>query len=87
MGDWIGLGFFVLLIAGIVIGLKLLSKPRKRTAVEFERRVSEGPSGAGAFVNALQDAVDPGTARSKEVIAQIKDGRYKKKKEDGETED
>ena len=42
MSDWIGLLFFVLLVAGVVVGLKLLSRPQKRTEEEFERRAAEG---------------------------------------------
>lgn len=42
MGDWIGLGFFVVLIVGIAIGLKVLSKPQKRTPEEFERKGGRG---------------------------------------------
>ncbi|MBK9216312.1 MAG: hypothetical protein IPM59_12110 [Chloracidobacterium sp.] len=37
MADWIGVAFFVLLIVGAAVGLKLLSRPQTRTAEEFER--------------------------------------------------
>lgn len=86
MQDWIGLGFFILLIVGVIVGLKVLSKPQTRTSAEFERRASEGAGGVGAFVNALQDAVDPAAAKSKEVVMQMRDGNYQKKKEDGKGE-
>ena len=78
MSDWIGLIFFALLIAGIFVGLKLLSKPEKRTAEDFERNVSESTSGIGAGVNALQEALDPAAAKSKEVQTHLKEGRYDK---------
>ena len=48
MSDWIGLIFFALLIVGIFVGLKLLAKPQKRTAEDFERNVSESTSMLGA---------------------------------------
>ena len=86
MQDWIGLGFIVLLVVGIIVGLKVLAKPQTRTSAEFERRAAEGTSGIGAIVNALQDAVDPAAAKSKEVIMQMHDGNYQKKKEDGKGE-
>ncbi len=79
MSDWIGLLFFVFLITGIFIGLKVLSKPIKRTEAEFERNAAEG-SALGAGVNALQEILDPAEARAKEVKIQLKEGRYNKKK-------
>lgn len=59
MSDWIGLLFFTLLIVGAFVGLKVLSKPHKRTTEEFERCAAEGGSMLGATVNALQEAIDP----------------------------
>lgn len=83
MSDIIGLLFFVLLIIGIYVGLKLLSKPQKRTEAEFERGVEESTSMLGAGMNALQEALDPAAARAKEAQMQLKDGRYGKKKREG----
>ena len=83
MTDWIGLLFFVLLVLGILAGLKLLSKPVKRTEAEFERNVAEGTTMLGAGLNALQEALDPAAARAKEVQTQLKEGRYGKKKREG----
>jgi hypothetical protein len=82
MSDWIGLLFFVLLIGGILVGLKVLSKPQKRTEAEFERNAAEG-SAISAGVNALQEILDPAEARAKEVKVQLKEGRYNKKKREG----
>ncbi|MGB7069784.1 MAG: hypothetical protein WBD22_09840 [Pyrinomonadaceae bacterium] len=82
MGDWIGLLFFIVLAFGIAVGLKLLSKPRTRTAEEFERNASESTA-IGANMNALQELMNPEAAKSKEVIAQMKDGRYQTKKREG----
>ncbi len=86
MSDWIGLLFFVLLIVGILVGLKLLSKPVKRTEAEFERNVAEGTTMLGAGMNALQEALDPASARAKEVQTQMKEGRYNKKKREGKAD-
>ncbi len=83
MSDWFGLLFFVLLIVGIFVGLKLLAKPQKRTAGDFERNIAEGGSGLSASVNALQEILDPAEARAKEVKVQLKEGRYSKKKREG----
>ena len=87
MGDWLGLGFFALLIVGAIVCLKLLSKPRTTTSDEFERNAAEGTTMLGASMNALQEAVDPGAAKAKEVVMQIKDGRYQKKKREGKAND
>lgn len=72
-----------MLIVGIFIGLKVLSKPQTRTTEEFERRAAESTSMLGATVNALQQAIDPAAAKAKEVQMQIKEGRYGKKKREG----
>ena len=67
MGDWIGLGFFVLLIAAVLIGLKVLSKPRTRTSDEFERNAAENKTMLGAMMNALHDVTDPSAVKAREV--------------------
>ncbi len=83
ISDWFGLLFFLLLIISVFVGLKILSKPHKRTTEEFERRAAEGGSMLGATVNALQEAIDPAAAKAKEVQMQMKEGRYGKKKREG----
>lgn len=83
MSDWFGLLFFALLIVGIFVGLKILSKPQKRTEAEFERNAAASTSMLGAGVNALQEILDPAEARAKEVKIQLKEGRYNKKKREG----
>jgi hypothetical protein len=83
MQDWIGLLFFVLLIAGIYVGLKILAKPRTRTEEEFERNAAENTTMLGASMNALQELMNPEAAKAKEVQTQVKEGRYNKKKREG----
>ena len=83
MSDWIGLIFLVLLIVGALVGLKALSKPRTRTTEEFERGAAEGTTAMGASFNALQELMNPEAAKAKEVITQMKEGRYQKKKREG----
>jgi len=85
MSDWLGLGFFILLIIGIIAGLKALSKPQTRTEAEFDRNAAEGTTMLGASMNALQEAVNPEAAKAKEVITQMKEGRYLKKKREGKS--
>ncbi len=87
MQDWIGLAFLVLLVIGAIVGLKVLSKPRVSTSEEFERRAAEEKTMLGATANALQEAIDPAAAKSKEVIAQMKDGNFDKKKREGKADD
>ena len=83
MSDWIGLAFFVVLALGILMGLKVLSKPRTRTAEEFERNAAENTTMLGASMNALHELMNPEAAKSKEVVTQMKEGRYQKKKREG----
>jgi hypothetical protein len=79
MNDWIGLVFYLLLVVGIIVGLKILAKPRTTTGEEFERNVSESGSMLSASINALNEVLDPAAARSKDVQTQLKEGRFKKK--------
>ena len=83
MSDWIGLGFFVLLVVAAIIGLRALAKPRPRTAEEFEKGAIENTTMSGAIFNELQDVTDPAASRAKEVRMQMKDGNYQKKKREG----
>lgn len=85
MTDWLGLLFFVLLIAGIFVGLKILSKPQKRTEEEFERGAAESASTLGASMNALHKLVSREAAKPKEVQMQIKQ-RFGKRKGDGKAD-
>lgn len=87
MSDWIGLAFFVLLIVGAAVGLKLVSRPHSRTTEEFERKAAEGTTALGASMNALQELLNPEAAKGKEVAVQLKEGRFDKKKSDGKKKD
>jgi hypothetical protein len=87
MGDWIGLIFFALLIIGVIVGLKVLAKPVKRTEEEFERGAAENSTMLGASMNALQEMMNPEAAKAKEVQTQMKEGRYGKKKREGKAND
>jgi hypothetical protein len=86
MSDWIGLAFLVLLIGGAIVGLRALAKPRTRTAEEFERNAAEGTTALGASMNALQELMNPEAAKAKEVMTQMKEGRYQKKKREGKAD-
>lgn len=86
MNDWIGLAFLVLLIGGAIVGLRALAKPRTRTAEEFERNAAEGTTALGASMNALQELMNPEAAKAKEVMTQMKEGRYQKKKREGKAD-
>jgi hypothetical protein len=86
MSDWLGLVFFVVLIAGVIFGLRALAKPRPRTAEEFEKGAAENSSFTGALLNALHDVTDPSAKRAKEVRQQMKEGRYMKKKREGKAD-
>lgn len=87
MSDWIGLAFFVLFAAGAVAGLKLLSRTPARTEEEFERNAAEGTTMLGAGVAALNELMNPEAAKSKEVITQMKEARFQKKKREGKASD
>ncbi|HMQ05227.1 MAG TPA: hypothetical protein PKD26_15015 [Pyrinomonadaceae bacterium] len=83
MADWFGLFFLIFLVTAAAIGLKVISKPAKRTSDEFERNAAEGTTALGASMNALHELMNPEAAKSKEVQMQMKDGRYQKRKREG----
>lgn len=83
MNDWIGLAFIIGLIIAGYFGLKALAKPTMRTSEEFERNAAEGTTMLGASMNALQEMMNPEEAKAREVITQMKDGRYLKKRREG----
>lgn len=87
MSDWIGIGFFVLLLVAAYFGIRLLANQKPKTSEEFEKRAAEGSSGLGASMNALHELMNPEAAKSKEVQMQMKDGRYGKKKREGKAND
>jgi hypothetical protein len=87
MSDWIGIGFFVLLLFAAYFGIRVLANQKPKTSEEFEKRAAEGSSGLGASMNALHELMNPEAAKAKEVQMQMKDGRYGKKKREGKAND
>ncbi len=83
MSDWIGLAFFIFLIIGVFVGLKMLAKPTTRTPEEFERNASENTTMMGSSMNVLNEMLNPEAAKSKEVQTELKRGNYNKKKREG----
>lgn len=83
MGDWIGIAFLILLLAGAYFGVRALANPKPRTAEDFERSAAENTTMLGASMNALNELMSPEAAKAKEVQMQIKDGRYTKKRREG----
>jgi hypothetical protein len=61
-----------------------LSRPQKITAEEFEKRASEGVSLVGAGMMELQKFLDPSTENAIVATQEIKQGRYNKKKDQGD---
>jgi hypothetical protein len=83
MSDWFGLIFFAALIAGALVGLKILSRSHTRTEEEFEKNAAASTSTLNASMNALQQLMNPEAAKAKEVQMQLKEGRFMKKKREG----
>src|SRR4051794_7144790 len=85
MSDWLGLGIFVLVILGALVGLSFLGrKPKPLTEEEYERRVREGPGTMSAGVMGLQKVLDPGTAKAVAAIQDLKAGYYDDQEKVGE---
>jgi len=83
MGDWIGLVFIGLLIVCGYIGLKMLSKPRRRTSEEFEKGATESASLIGVSVNALNGILNPEAAKGNAAVEEVQKGSYNKKNSEG----
>ena len=88
MGDWIGLGVFVLVAVGALVGLSHLGKRRKPlTEEEYEQRVAEARgttrSLAAAGLSALDTFVNPKAAKAVAVQQDLKAGYYDDHEEEG----
>jgi hypothetical protein len=83
MSDWIGLVFFMALIAAAFFGLKKLARPVRRKTGDYERNIANSTSMLGASMSALQELLNPEEAKSRIVQTELKVGRYDKKKRDG----
>ena len=89
MSDWIGLGFIVLLVVGMLVGLSYLGrKPKPITTEEYERRVAEarGTTRAAALagMNALNKMINPKAVEAVEVLKDMKAGYYNDEQTKGE---
>jgi len=89
MGDWIGLGIFVLVILGALVGLSYLGrKPKPLTAEEYEQRVAEAKgttrAAAMAGIGGLEKFINPGAAKAVEVQKELAAGRYDDQEKEGE---
>ncbi len=89
MGDWIGLGLFVLVAVGAVVGLSQLGKRRKPlTEDEYEQRVAEarGTTRAAALagMNALNRMINPKAVEAVEKQKDLQAGYYDEQDGEGE---
>ena len=92
MSDWIGLGIFVLVIAGAVVGLSFLGKERPpMSAEEFEKRAAEARGTTAGAVSgimyALQKIMNPKAAEAVEVQKDLRAGFYNDESGKGEGDD
>jgi hypothetical protein len=87
MNDWLALGFLVLLALGAYLFLRHISKPKKLTPEEFEKRAAEGGGFAKIGVLELQKVLDPTAKKSIEVVQDLKGGKYDKKQAKGDDDD
>jgi len=89
MGDWIGLGIFVLVVVGALVGLSHLGKTRKPlTEEEYEQRVADakGTTRAAALagMNALNRMINPKAVEAVEKQKDLQAGYYNDQEKKGE---
>ncbi len=87
MSDWIGVIFLILLVAGAWCGLRALGKPRRLSEREFEQNISVGKSLVNAGIMELDKFINPQAAKSIEVVRELKNGKYNKKRLIGDAEE
>jgi hypothetical protein len=92
MSDWIGLGIFVLVAVGAVVGLSYLGKSRKPlTEDEYEQRVAEakGTTRAAALagMNALNKMINPKAVEAVEKQKDLQAGYYNDEQTKGEPDE
>ena len=89
MGDWIGLGLFVLVAVGALAGLSYLGRrPRRLTPEEYEQRVADakGTTRAAALagMNALNRMINPKAVEAVEKQKDLQAGFYNDEEKKGE---
>ena len=89
MGDWIGLGVIVLVLATSLWGLAHLGKPRApMSEEEFERRAAESrgtmSAGVAGMMYALQKLMNPKAAEAVEVQKDLRAGYYDESEQAGD---
>ncbi|HEV2859671.1 MAG TPA: hypothetical protein VGX48_01540 [Pyrinomonadaceae bacterium] len=87
MGDWLGLGLFVLVVVGALVGLSYLGRaPKKLTEEEYRQRVAESrgtmSAGVAGVMYALQKLMNPKAAEAVEVMKDLKAGFYDDEEKD-----
>lgn len=89
MGDWIGLGVIVSVLAVSLLGLSHLGKPRAPLSEEeFERRAAESrgtmSAGVAGMMYALQKLMNPKAAEAVETQKDLRAGYYDETEQAGE---
>jgi hypothetical protein len=88
MNDWVGLAIIVVIVGGGIYALMRANEPKKPlTEEEFQKRVEESRSLAGAGLSALQGALDPSAKKAQVVIEDMKQGYYDGEQESGDGND
>src|ERR1700750_1831114 len=75
--EWIGLGIIALVVIGGLLLLNQITKPYDvKTEEEFQQKRKEGAGLLNAGVMGLQELLDPGARKAKEVQQDIVRGIY-----------
>ena len=85
MNDITGIAFFVALGLLVVVGLRFISRERKSTPDEFERRASEGVSAVAAGVRAVDGILNPGSAKGESSIRESRELGFGSKRREGKS--
>jgi hypothetical protein len=87
MSDWLGLGFIILLVLGVLFGLSRLGKPYEITQEEFDKRAKEAPGFLSVGAMGIQKYLNPATEKAAEVMEDLKQGYYEEEQESGDGND
>lgn len=87
MGDWIGLGVIAFILLCGLFGLLWLSKPRKITQEEYEKRLKDGTGSLSTAVMGLQKLLQPELEKAIEAQQHLHNPRFGEEDESGEGSD
>ena len=84
MSDWIGLGFMLFILLGVLLMFLWLTRPYKLTKEEYEKRLKSGTGSLSTAVMGLQKILQPELEKAIEAQQDLRHARFGEQKKSGE---